>query len=185
MFARLIRWLVLECVDWVLAVVLFGGFFLIVVYTSFNMLLCIIASGSYATVTLVAFFKMSRLIEKEPNALTGHCAECGYNLRTLPRRGRCPECGSQYNTRTVVLDGVFTAGMLEFPAGNLLGTALATILLVLFIAWGLRPVVVWRLGFALIFGVLGALYVRSTWKRLGRYLRFRGIVQRINQDAEG
>lgn len=30
----------------------------------------------------------------------GNCSQCGYDLRGLPRSGRCPECGQLYSTRT-------------------------------------------------------------------------------------
>ncbi|MBL4700638.1 MAG: hypothetical protein JKX85_05195 [Phycisphaeraceae bacterium] len=29
------------------------------------------------------------------------CAKCGYDLRGLPQRGGCPECGSTYNKDTL------------------------------------------------------------------------------------
>ena len=28
------------------------------------------------------------------------CAQCGYPLKGLPRRGNCPECGNGFNTAT-------------------------------------------------------------------------------------
>ena len=112
------------------------------------------------------------------------CAECGYNLRTLPRRGRCPECGSDYNTRKVLLEGVFAAGMLVFPTGEVLGAMVTTGLVGVFLAWGIRPVVEWRLMFAVVFAVLAVLYLKPAWKSLGRYMRFRGIVRRIQRDDQ-
>ena len=94
MLARLIRGITTYCIEMVLAVLLVGGCFVITSYTSFNILLCIIANGVFVTVTLVAFFKISRLIEKKPNALTGHCLKCGYDLRGSI--DRCPECGHEF-----------------------------------------------------------------------------------------
>ena len=36
-----------------------------------------------------------------------YCGECGYNLRTLPYAGRCPECGGEYNARPLIMKGIF------------------------------------------------------------------------------
>lgn len=33
------------------------------------------------------------------------CPSCGYSLEALPLEGRCPECGAEYDQRTVVLHG--------------------------------------------------------------------------------
>ena len=111
------------------------------------------------------------------------CAECGYCLRTLPYAGRCPECGSDYNARALWKEGVFTAGMLEFPGGDVLATIVLLGLAASFIGWGVRitnggPVVV---GLALL--MIGAFYLRVSWKRTARYFRFRAIAKRI-EDSE-
>lgn len=34
------------------------------------------------------------------------CAKCGYNLRTRPTIGRCPECGNEYDARSDKLVGI-------------------------------------------------------------------------------
>ena len=97
MLARLIRGITAYCIEMVLAVLLVGGCLAITFYTSFNLLLCIIANGLFVTVTLLAFFKTSRLIEKEPSVRPGHCAQCGYDLRAS--KDRCPECGQEFETK--------------------------------------------------------------------------------------
>ncbi len=114
-----------------------------------------------------------------------HCANCGYNLRTLTYVGRCPECGSEYNARKLWSEGVFTAGMLEFPSGDWLAAAITLGIAGVLLASGLSPVVEWRLMFAIGLGILAALYVRSAWKRTARYLHFRAIAKRIEESEEG
>jgi hypothetical protein len=39
------------------------------------------------------------------DALTRRCAVCAYDLRGLPASGTCPECGSRYDSQTLVLLG--------------------------------------------------------------------------------
>ena len=112
------------------------------------------------------------------------CANCGYNLRTLGYAGRCPECGSEYNARKLWMEGVFTAGMLEFPTGDWFGAVLTGGLGVLLAAWGTNPVVGWRLMFAVVLLLLAGFYVRSAWRRTGRYLHFQGIARRIKAAEE-
>jgi len=36
-----------------------------------------------------------------------YCEKCGYNLRTLPHVHNCPECGSEYNARPLLMKGIF------------------------------------------------------------------------------
>lgn len=113
-----------------------------------------------------------------------YCAECGYSLRALPYVGRCPECGSEYNARKLWKEGVFTAGMLTFPAGDVFAVMVLLGLVALFVAWGLQisnggPLVV---GLALL--MIAAFYTPSVWKRLARYFRFRAIVRRMEAEEE-
>ena len=114
-----------------------------------------------------------------------YCANCGYNLRTLPYRGRCPECGSVYNARKLWMDGVFTAGMLEFPTGDVFRAIVALGAGLLFTVSGLRWAASWQLMFGLAFLLIGGFYVPSAWRRTIRYFHFRGIDRRIRANEQG
>ncbi len=52
-----------------------------------------------------------------------YCGACGYNLRTLPTVGRCPECGNGYNTENFPMRGVFLPEERLFPWGDVLTAA--------------------------------------------------------------
>ncbi len=47
-----------------------------------------------------------------------HCGNCGYNLRTRPLIGKCPECGNDYNSRSAYQEGIFRHGSVTFPAAT-------------------------------------------------------------------
>jgi hypothetical protein len=110
-----------------------------------------------------------------------HCSGCGYSLRTLRYVGRCPECGSEYNARKLWKEGVFSAGMLEFPIGNWLGTVLTVGGGGLFLLGWFTLAIDWLLMFAVLSFLLGVFYVRATWKTTARYLHFLDIVRRIEE----
>ncbi len=44
-----------------------------------------------------------------------YCARCGYNLRSLPYRYNCPECGNRYHARTIRQKGIFLENETRFP----------------------------------------------------------------------
>jgi hypothetical protein len=114
-----------------------------------------------------------------------YCAECGYCLRTLPYAGRCPECGSEYNARALWKEGVFTAGMLEFPAGDVLATIVLLVLSASFIGWGVAISSGGPVAVGLVLLVFGAVYLGLAWKRTARYFRFRAIAKRIEDSEDG
>ncbi|MCP4248578.1 MAG: hypothetical protein GY778_16130 [bacterium] len=113
-----------------------------------------------------------------------YCAGCGYNLRSLPYVGRCPECGSEYNGRHIWMESIFTADMLDFPIGDFAAGFLALTFGFWLTASGIHPYVDWRLFFGLAALILGILFARSAWRRTARYLHFRGIAKRIEKDDE-
>lgn len=62
-----------------------------------------------------------------------YCGRCGYNLRTLPYVGTCPECGSDYNARPLKWEGIFTAEQVRFPFSTLLGVFVTAVAAVVFV----------------------------------------------------
>jgi len=112
------------------------------------------------------------------------CAECGYNLRTLRYLGRCPECGSEYNARHLWMKGIFTAGMLRFPAAEYAGGLATLAISAALIASGLRPPSQWMLAFGLAFLGMGGLYARAAWRGTARYLHFWTVARRIEADDD-
>lgn len=45
-----------------------------------------------------------------------YCGRCGYNLRSLPYCYHCPECGSEYNARPLVMKGIHVPFVGGLPA---------------------------------------------------------------------
>ena len=66
-------------------------------------LIFLIALGVLVVVLVLIRLFRDRAQKREPldgdeiNQTLTHCSVCGYWLRGLPDRGRCPECGSDYN----------------------------------------------------------------------------------------
>ena len=113
-----------------------------------------------------------------------YCAACGYNLRTLPYKGRCPECGANYNARHLWMEGIFTAGMLTLPIGDIAIGASTLAFGFWLTTSGIDPLAYWRIFFGLAIMVLGALFARSAWRRTARYIHYRGIAKRIASEDD-
>jgi hypothetical protein len=56
-----------------------------------------------------------------------YCAACGYNLRTRPRFGKCPECGNEYDARPLGFKGLLEFTPPRFPFSELWHVLLAGI----------------------------------------------------------
>jgi predicted nucleic-acid-binding Zn-ribbon protein len=54
-----------------------------------------------------------------------YCAECGYDLQTLPYQYCCPECGNEYNARSVKMTGVFVPDQNLLPVGDYMAAIFA------------------------------------------------------------
>ncbi len=122
----------------------------------------------------------------EPEGLPGfrgridesvYCGTCGYNLRTLPWIGRCPECGSHYNARWKTRHGIFLPQELRFPLGDVFTTtvcAATTGFLALRIA--VTHPFPWALGvLCLLLAIATLQALLSTCESVGRYMRFRSV----------
>ena len=111
-----------------------------------------------------------------------YCGRCGYNLRTLPYKYRCPECGNEYNARPLIMRGVFKPHEMEFPYGNYI---LAAVLAIAAFAFGhnaFSPVKWVPIGFAGGFVVLMLTYLVQAASRTRRYFHCLSIARRIEAE---
>ena len=112
-----------------------------------------------------------------------YCGNCGYNLKTLPRKYVCPECGHPYSTRAP-MRGIFFPHDSEPPLGSVAGIlgcgTVAAILITDGVATGNQGE--WILG--AIFAALTLGFVIRAWIRLKRFLKFREIARRIAVQEE-
>jgi hypothetical protein len=111
-----------------------------------------------------------------------HCGRCGYNLRTLPYIGRCPECGNEYNARPAILKGIHVPADVRFPTVELLG---AVFFLVSGTGWfvsALTPLAPPQVTLAAIVVIAGLISAWSFRRQLGRFLQFRAASRDDDDD---
>ena len=113
-----------------------------------------------------------------------HCAECGYSLKSLPYRYRCPECGQEYNARPLSQKGIFSPHEGDFPYNDIFMTIVGVGTAVVFAWGGLAPRDNWRLGGAGVFVVLTLVWLRRTVIQFGRFLKTGAIIRRIRAEEE-
>ena len=106
-----------------------------------------------------------------------HCAQCGYNLFTLPTIGRCPECGSPYNADRIPMQGIFFPTDRSLPWGDVLTTILC-FGMTAGLAGDMLVTKKWTLAgvaFVVVFAVATWLAASISHRTIGRWLLFRRI----------
>ena len=108
-----------------------------------------------------------------------YCDQCGYNLRTLPRKYVCPECGNEYNARPPLMTGIFFPHDTQLPLAEVawtLGSGTVAALLI----WGaVNPVRQNRLIVGVVCALLALGFAIRGCLRLRRFVKFRTIAKRI------
>ncbi|UCF33847.1 MAG: hypothetical protein JSV78_00775 [Phycisphaerales bacterium] len=127
---------------------------------------------------------MDEIAAEQAIGVSLYCGRCGYNLRTLPVVGRCPECGSTYNARPAKLDGIFREEDVEVPITD------ALIFLVLGPPgyWLLIRMVTsyspGKLFFGSLLGGFGTYFGIRAVRKAMRFMRYHQIARRIRQEEE-
>lgn len=132
--------------------------------------------------------ELDRLAEDQykDRLITGsvYCGECGYNLKSLPYRHRCPECGNEYNARPLRQTGIFNPHEGDFPFGDLFmfltcaGSAA-------FLGYaGIQSRELWTMIGAVIFVGLSLVSLDRSLTRLGRFFKTGSIIRRIQAEED-
>ncbi len=72
--------------------------------------------------------ELDRLVEQSGDGVIKkslYCARCGYNLRLLPYRYNCPECGNRYYARALRRKGIFMEDRAYLPIAECLYATLS------------------------------------------------------------
>lgn len=112
------------------------------------------------------------------------CSECGYNLRTLPYAGRCPECGGEYNARPAIRKGIYVSTEVVFPTLELVSV-------LFFLGWGVPWMVTgaihfvpWKLTFGAVFLAGGIVSAHLFYRRLMRYLHLSWVARNVADEDD-
>ena len=113
------------------------------------------------------------------------CGKCGYNLRTRPTIGRCPECGNDYDARPQGMQGIFLPQDIRWPWGALglflLSSALATPLLTV-PSWIGKT---WVTVVGLLLAAFAVLFLSSAIRQGRRMLSYRKLLKSVDcQEAD-
>lgn len=135
-------------------------------------------------------------------SVSTYCAECGYDLRTLPYEYRCPECGNEYNARAVKMVGILVPGHSHFPFGDFFSALFA---LAVGAAFGIPAVVrvtppapattppvvtqtpnygpflidEWRLAMAGVLVVFACIFLRRAIRQTARFIHDSAILRKV------
>ncbi|MGD2108571.1 MAG: hypothetical protein PVI86_04180 [Phycisphaerae bacterium] len=117
-----------------------------------------------------------------------YCAQCGYNLRTLPYVYTCPECGNEYNARPVLRHGIFSPHDVVFPFKDLLAAMVSAVGVFLLTYGAPWPPSMGRVVMVLTLAVLGVMFIVQGITGMRRFLQSSRVAQRImreEMDTEG
>jgi hypothetical protein len=112
------------------------------------------------------------------------CAKCGYNLRTRPRIGRCPECGNDYDARPLGTYGILQAESVTFPFDLCLATGVCGIIAACCLVHALLEQKWWSYLIEVTFIVIFVGLFRATRRRIGEFIRHRSAVSHARRQSE-
>ena len=113
-----------------------------------------------------------------------YCANCGYDLRTLPIRHACPECGQEYSAQPLDMQGIFRFDDMAIPVSDVLIVLFCVVAGAILLARGISPPVNDYLIFAGVLFVMAVFYGRVAVVKVRKFLRLRQVAARIARDAE-
>lgn len=107
------------------------------------------------------------------------CGQCGYNLRTRPLIGRCPECGNDYSATPQSMRGIFRPRDLHLPFGTFFLGLICTLIggpcLYLAVSRGETRAYVPAIPFVIF--ALSFLWI--TGSRTVTYVRYRALLRQV------
>ncbi|MCB9851261.1 MAG: hypothetical protein H6817_11230 [Phycisphaerales bacterium] len=110
------------------------------------------------------------------------CAKCAYNLRTRPTVGRCPECGSEYNYRTLGQRGILLPQDLAFPYGDLFWGLLCATTGLIMLRFGLTEQIAWLFWAGLPFALAAPFFLFHGGHRVVRIVRYRELIRTASRN---
>ena len=111
-----------------------------------------------------------------------HCAECGYNLRSLPSIYTCPECGNPYNASPLRSKGIYQHTAEEFPAAHYASTIFCALVATILLWAGISQQVPLTILLGAVFVLLFVVFMYKAIVGTGNYYRAREISARIEKD---
>jgi hypothetical protein len=114
-----------------------------------------------------------------------YCAHCGYNLRTLPYVGICPECGRRYNARPLKMENIFNSYGIVLPYSETFSAALGIGLAIALFRGAAGSGDASRVTFGVIFAALGITFAVRAFVQTRRFLRTREVLKRVEAEEEG
>lgn len=110
------------------------------------------------------------------------CATCGYDLYNLPRKGKCPECGSLYDTTQRFERGIYHFGENEAPIGHFVSIAVTAFAGAWLIAMAILSSSPLTSVFALPFLAVAVFMVTQSYSQLIAYWRDMRTQRRIRRN---
>lgn len=119
---------------------------------------------------------------------TLYCSECGYNLKTLPYKYQCPECGNSYDVHPKRMTGIYLYQMDRFPVFDVFSAVFLSVACLIYMPHAFNPINITFLMITLVLDVTAILFAIRSYHRIKRFMRSRSIARDINKqedDSEG
>jgi predicted Zn-ribbon and HTH transcriptional regulator len=113
-----------------------------------------------------------------------YCANCGYNLRTLPVIGRCPECGTEYNARPLKMINVRSPYGTTLPWGHIWYAAICALITLTLVQWMLTTFYVMTLVFTAAFATGAIIFGRLAARDIQQHVHAQRILRQMDDEEE-